>query len=86
MDPTRLYALVSLILALSVASERLVEIAKGLWPWLNKAQGDARAQGRRRTVLLAECLAPAIWAYGALAFAILEREERGMTAEEMDRG
>ncbi len=51
MNPDKLYALVSLILALSVASERLVEIVKGLWPWLNKAKDDAREEGRRRTVL-----------------------------------
>ncbi len=51
MDPNKLYALVSLILALAVASERLVEILKGLWPWLDKAKTDDREEGHRRAAL-----------------------------------
>lgn len=47
----KLYALVALILALSVASERLVEIIKGLSPWLDKAKTDSRGEGHRRAAL-----------------------------------
>ena len=53
MDLNKLYALASLILALSVASERLVEIVKGLQPWLNRAKDNEREEGRRRAALQA---------------------------------
>ena len=36
MDTTQLTAVVTLLVALSVASERLVEIVKGVVPWLNQ--------------------------------------------------
>jgi hypothetical protein len=42
MDASKLYAVVSLLVGLSVASERLVEIVKGLVPWLNQARDDPR--------------------------------------------
>lgn len=42
---------VSLLAALSVASERLVEIIKGAIPWLNEEKKDAREEGRRQAVL-----------------------------------
>jgi hypothetical protein len=51
MDTTQIVALVSLILALSIASERLVEIVKGLVSWLNLENSDARQEGWRRSVL-----------------------------------
>lgn len=40
MDLSNLTALVALIAALSVASERLVEILKGVIPWLNGKHAD----------------------------------------------
>lgn len=39
--------------ALSIASERVVEITKGMWPWLNKeTPDDAINEGRRKAVIL----------------------------------
>jgi hypothetical protein len=35
MDTTKLTTVISLLIALSIASERLVDIIKGLVPWLN---------------------------------------------------
>jgi hypothetical protein len=51
MDATKLTAIVTLILALSVASERLVEIIKGIIPWLDKKNDDATKEGWRRAIL-----------------------------------
>jgi hypothetical protein len=52
MDITKLMTIVSLILALSIASERLVEIIKGLIPFLNQEHtNDARKEGWRRAAL-----------------------------------
>ena len=51
MDPTHLTAIISLLIALSVAAERLVEIIKGFWPFLNTPQADAKWEGRRRAGL-----------------------------------
>jgi hypothetical protein len=53
LSTTNLIALVTVILALSIASERLVEIIKGLWPWLNTQLEDQRAEGHRRAALQA---------------------------------
>lgn len=45
-------ALVSLIAALSVASERLVEIVKGYIPWLNEQKKtDEKEEGHRKATL-----------------------------------
>jgi len=49
MDLTHLSALISLILALSVASERLVEIIKGLVPFLDKKDSRPAAERRRHS-------------------------------------
>ena len=51
MDTAQLTSLVSLILALSIASERLVEIIKGFFPGLDKENPDPIAEGRRRSYL-----------------------------------
>jgi hypothetical protein len=51
MDTVKLTELASVVLALSIASERLVEIVKGLIPWLNKSSSDEDAEGRRCSVL-----------------------------------
>jgi O-antigen/teichoic acid export membrane protein len=51
VDFTKLATIVSFIGALSVASERLVEIIKGLVPWLDQANADEMKEGRRRSVL-----------------------------------
>lgn len=57
MDATKLAAIVGVILALSIASERLVEIIKGFVPWLDRKASDPRVEGRRRSGLqiLAVC-------------------------------
>jgi O-antigen/teichoic acid export membrane protein len=51
MDITKLSTIVALILALSVASERLVEIIKGLLPFLNQENSDPTKEGWRRAAL-----------------------------------
>ena len=52
MDAAKLTAIVTLILALSVASERLVEIIKGFIPVLEKTiTNDDAAEARRRSYL-----------------------------------
>ena len=52
MDAAKLTAIVTLILALSVASERLVEIIKGFIPVLDKTNTtDEKAEARRRSYL-----------------------------------
>ena len=51
MDATKLTAIVGVILALSIASERLVEIIKGFIPGLDKQNPDPKAEGRRRSYL-----------------------------------
>jgi hypothetical protein len=48
---TKLTAIVTLILALSVASERLVEIIKGAFPKLDQRKTDEAQETRRRTFL-----------------------------------
>jgi len=52
MDTTQLSTVVGLLAGLSVASERLVEIIKGLVPFLNEQSPDPKAEGRRRAALL----------------------------------
>ena len=50
MDKTTILALLS---ALSLASERVVEIVKGLWPWLNKeTPNDEKNEGKRKAFIL----------------------------------
>lgn len=44
-------SVITLLIALSVATERFVEIIKNLWPWLDAHQEDPRAEGRRRAAL-----------------------------------
>lgn len=51
MDVTKLTAIIGVILALSIASERLVEIIKGFIPSLDKEALDPKAEGRRRSYL-----------------------------------
>lgn len=51
MDTTNLTAIISLLVALSVASERLVEIVKGLIPALNQENPDPTKEGWRRAIL-----------------------------------
>ncbi len=57
MDATKLTAIVSLLVALSIASERLVEIIKGLIPALNLEKPHPTTEGWRRCILhvLAVC-------------------------------
>ena len=51
MEVDTLATLATLLGALSVASERLVEIIKGFVPWLDAKKDEVRAEGRRRLVL-----------------------------------
>ncbi len=51
MDPAKLFAAVTFILTLSIASERLVEIIKGFFPSLNTENADPVKEGRRRSGL-----------------------------------
>ena len=51
MSPTELSAVVGLLAALSVASERLVEIIKGIFPSLDQTKTDAAQESRRKLKL-----------------------------------
>jgi hypothetical protein len=46
-----LESFIQLLLALSIASERLVEIVKGLWPFLNNTNKDATKEGWRKATV-----------------------------------
>ena len=51
MDTTHLTAVVSLLIALSIATERLVEIVKGVIPALNRTAATARGEEVRRALV-----------------------------------
>ncbi len=51
MDVGKLAAIVSVLVALSVASERLVEITKGFSEFLNEENSDKRKERWRRAAL-----------------------------------
>ena len=51
MDINNISSIVALLSALSIASERLVEIIKGTVPWLNTAKNDPNAEGWRQAAL-----------------------------------
>jgi len=51
MDATKLAAIVGLLVALSAASERFVEIVKGLFKWLDKKHDDERMERWRKATL-----------------------------------
>src|SRR3954469_12485481 len=51
MNLTDLSSLVSVLAAVSVASERLVEIIKGFIPFLNQENSDPRMEGIRKSLL-----------------------------------
>lgn len=51
MNLNNVSSIVALLGALSVASERLVEIIKGFSPFLNKENTDAKIEGRRQATL-----------------------------------
>jgi hypothetical protein len=53
-------AVVSVILALSVTSERLVEIIKGIVPWLNVQRSSETEEGWRRSALQGLAVASAV--------------------------
>ena len=42
---------IQLMIALSIASERLVEIVKGSWPFLSNTNTNAKKEGWRRAIL-----------------------------------
>jgi hypothetical protein len=81
MSTAQLTTLVSLILALSIASERLVEIVKGLVPWLNTEKPDPNDEGRRGAALqflaILAGIATAFLARGAIPVGILPAEATG---------
>ncbi len=51
MDTTKLTTVISLLIALSIASERLVDIIKGLIPWLNQPRLRPAEEGWRKAAL-----------------------------------
>jgi hypothetical protein len=51
MDTTKLTTVISLLVALSIASERLVDIIKGLIPWLNQPRLRPADEGWRKATL-----------------------------------
>jgi len=51
MDTTKLTTVISLLVALSIASERLVDIIKGLVPWLNQQRRKPVEEGWRKAAL-----------------------------------
>jgi hypothetical protein len=51
MDTTKLTSVISLLVALSIASERLVDIIKGLVPWLNQQRRKPVEEGWRKAAL-----------------------------------
>jgi len=73
MDTNKLTIVVSLLVALSVASERLVEIAKGLIPgklgtWLKQPNSDPTQEGIRNAIVqLTAVFAGIVTAYIASA-------------------
>lgn len=44
---------ITMIIALSVASERLVEIVKGMWPWLDQEKANQSNEARRKAAVQA---------------------------------
>jgi hypothetical protein len=50
MDTTKLTTVISLLIALSI-SERLVDIIKGLVPWLNQQRRKPAEEGWRKAAL-----------------------------------
>src|SRR5260370_21718273 len=51
MSTTKLTTVISLLIALSIASERLVDIIKGLVPWLNQQRRKPAEEGWRKAAL-----------------------------------
>jgi len=73
MDATKLAAFVSLMIALSVATERLVEIVKGLFKSLNCEHPDPRREGWRKSALQLLAVAAGIFtAWSASAYIPVE--------------
>ena len=51
IDINNLSAIITVIIALAIATERLVEIIKGMVPWLDREKPDAKTEARRRAAL-----------------------------------
>lgn len=51
MNIDSLPTIITLLIAVSVATERGVEITKSLWPWLDTAIEDPVREGRRRAMI-----------------------------------
>ncbi|EOD8993504.1 hypothetical protein [Klebsiella variicola] len=48
---SQLENIITMLIAISIASERLVEIIKGYFPWLNLENQDPVIEGRRKSAL-----------------------------------
>ena len=69
MTPDTITNAVSLLAALSISTERLVEIIKGLVPWLNNQNKDATIEGWRQAtlhILAALCGMATTWMAGSV--------------------
>jgi len=51
MDLSALATVISVLIVLSIASERLVEIIKGFIPYLDKKNDDQKKEGKRKAYL-----------------------------------
>jgi len=51
METNNIQNFVELLIALSLASERFVEIIKGYWPWLNTAKQNLVNENKRKASL-----------------------------------
>ena len=51
MTLNSLPSVVTLLIALSVATERVVEIVKGFWPYVNQQKSDPIAEAKRTAVV-----------------------------------
>ena len=60
MNITKLTTIITLLIALSVSSERVVELIKNVYPPLNKENSDPTREGWRRAWLQAIALAASI--------------------------
>ncbi len=83
MDTTKLTTVISLLIALSIASERLVDIIKGLVPWLNRPRRKPAEEGWRKAALQVIAVVAGIttaWLAGPAVPAFLPHDLTGKLA------
>jgi len=51
MNLNSLPSIITLLIALSVATERVVEIVKGFWPYLNQEKTDPSEEAKRKAIV-----------------------------------